>query len=209
MSFVPLQSASRDLSVWFGSRPDLFVVERSGRKTAFWAASTVVAFIVGALVWLYPDATVELLGGRVKSGMAIIGAFALPPVVAVVSIVLLVRRSERWRIRGGGVLTNPIILGVASTFPAHSVITAMKTGRSRPQSLVEALTAAWIHAGDDRLITVWASAADRVAYAAVLRVDGDSVWIDDEPVHIGEDQYVDLAPLDAAARRAYAQATDR
>lgn len=197
MSFVPMESRSRDLRVWFRAHPDLFVAERSGRQLLFWSivASAMVASAL--LVYLNPEATVELLGGRVRSGLAIAAVFALPPVIFVVSIVMILRRAQRWRIRGGGVLRNPLVVGVDEAFPVDTLVSAIRDGRE--EAIVSGLTAAHERPGDDRIVTVFASEADRVLYIAVLRVDGENVWIDKEPLRAG-DRFVDLKKLDSAAR---------
>lgn len=197
MSFVPMESRSRDLRVWFRAHPDLFVAERSGRQLLFWSivASAMVASAL--LVYLNPEATVELLGGRVRSGLAIAAVFALPPVIFVVSIVMILRRAQRWRIRGGGVLRNPLVVGVDEAFPVDTLVSAIRDGREG--AIVSGLTAAHGRPGDDRIVTVFASEADRVFYIAVLRVDGENVWIDEEPLRAG-DRFVDLKKLDSAAR---------
>jgi hypothetical protein len=201
MSFVPMKSRSRDLRVWFRAHPDLFVAERSGRQLLFWSI-VACAMVAGALlVYLNPEETVELLGGRVKSGLAIAAVFALPPVIFLFSIAMILRRSQRWRISGGGVLTNPLVVGVDEAFPVSTLVAAIRDGRE--EAIVSALTAAHSRPGDDRIVTVFASAVDRVLYVAVLRVDGDIVWIDEEPLRVS-DRAVDLKKLDIAARRASA-----
>jgi hypothetical protein len=197
MSFVPMKSRSRDLHVWFRAHPDLFVAERSGRQLLFWSIVAIAMVASGLLVYLNPEETVELLGGRVRSGLAIAAVFALPPVVFVVSVVMILRRAQRWRIRGGGVLTNPLVVGMDKEFPVDTLVSAIRDGGE--ETIVSALTAAHRRPADDRIVTVFASAADRVLYIAVLRVDGEIVWIDEEPLRAG-DRFVDLKKLDSAAR---------
>ncbi|MDF2507734.1 MAG: hypothetical protein K0Q52_1593, partial [Microbacterium sp.] len=51
MSFTPLRSRSRSLNPWFATRPDLFVSERSPRKSATWLVIGGVMVIVTLLVY--------------------------------------------------------------------------------------------------------------------------------------------------------------
>lgn len=198
MSFAPLQSRSRSLKPWFRSHPELFVAERSGPQMIFWAVTAAVMVVVALLVYLNPNATVELLGGRVRSGLAIAGAFALPPMIFLVCVVMILRRSQRWRMRGGAVLTNPVVVGVDASFPVGTLVAAIRDGND--DAIQAALTSAHRRLSDAWIVTVYSSEADRVMYVGVLRVDGDTVWIDDEPVRV--DRYIDLKSLDAAAVRA-------
>ncbi|WP_282847447.1 hypothetical protein [Microbacterium oxydans] len=168
----------------------------------FWAAVSAAMVVVAVVVYLNPEATVELLGGRVRSGLAMAGVFALPPVIFVVSVVMIARRKQRWRVRGGGVLTNPIVVGVDAGFPTTPLVSAIRGGSD--DQIMSELTAAHRRLGDDRIVTVFASEPDHVMYVGVLRVDGNSVWIDEEPVRV--DRFVDLKRLDAAALRASATA---
>ncbi|MGF0119677.1 MULTISPECIES: hypothetical protein [unclassified Pseudoclavibacter] len=189
------------MSVWFATRPELFVSERSPRKTVFWLASAVAAGLVALLVYLNPTATVELLGGRVRSGQAVAGAFVLPPLAFVACIVLAFLIARRWRVRGGGVLQNSVILGVRHGYPLDDVVGALERGSTRRQPAVEALALAQHANGDDRLLTIWSSERDHVMVIAILRVDGNAVWIDSEPVMLAPDSYFDAEAYDREARR--------
>ncbi|WP_258068134.1 hypothetical protein [Pseudoclavibacter sp. RFBB5] len=189
------------MSVWFATRPEVFVSERSPRKTVFWLASAVAAGLVALLVYLNPTATVELLGGRVRSGQAVAGAFVLPPLAFVACIVLTFLVARRWRVRGGGVLKNPVILGVRAGFPLENVLTALEVGSARRGPAIEGLAAARLANGDDRLLTIWSSERDHVMVIAILRVDGNAVWIDSEPVMLAPDSYFDAEAYDREARR--------
>lgn len=189
------------MSVWFATRPELFVSERSPRKTVFWLVSAVAAGLVALLVYLNPTATVELLGGRVRSGQAVAGAFVLPPLAFVACIVLTFLVARRWRVRGGGVLKNAVILGVRHGFPLDDVVGALEQGSTRRQPAVEALASAQQANGDDRLLTIWSSERDRVLIIGILRVDGNAVWIDSEPVMLASHEYFDARACDREARR--------
>ncbi|WP_258066161.1 hypothetical protein [Pseudoclavibacter sp. RFBA6] len=175
--------------------------ERSPRKTVFWLASAVAAGLVALLVSLNPTATVELLGGRVRSGQAVAGAFVLPPLAFVACIVLTFLVARRWRVRGGGVLQNAVILGVRPGFPLDDVVGALEQGSTRRQPAVEALASAQHTNGDDRLLTIWSSERDHVMVIAILRVEGNAIWIDQEPVMLGPDSYFDAEAYDREARR--------
>lgn len=202
MSFAPMNSRSRSLGSWFATHPDRFVAERSRRQMIFWAAVAATMVVVAVVVYLNPEATVELLGGRVRSGLAMAGVFALPPLIFVVCVVMIARRKQRWRVRGGGVLTNPIVAGVDAGFPTALLVSAIRGGSD--DQIMSELTAAHRRLGDDRIVTVFASEPDQVMYVGVLRVDGNSVWIDEEPVRV--DRFVDLKRLGAVALRASATA---
>ena len=202
MSFAPMNSRSRSLGSWFATHSDRFVAERSRPQMTFWAAVSAAMVVVTVAVYLNPEATVELLGGRVRSGLAMAGVFALPPVIFVVSVVMIARRKQRWRVRGGGVLTNPIVVGVDAGFPTAPLVSAIRGGSD--DQIMSELTSAHRRLGDDRIVTVFASEPDQVMYVGVLRVDGNSVWIDEEPVRV--DRFVDLKRLDAVALRASATA---
>lgn len=202
MSFAPINSRSRSLGSWFATHSDRFVAERSRPQMTFWAAVSAAMVVVAVAVYLNPEATVELLGGRVRSGLAMAGVFALPPVIFVVSVVMIARRKQRWRFRGGGVLTNPIVVGVDAGFPTAPLVSAIRGGSD--DQIMSELTSAHRRLGDDRIVTVFASEPDQVMYVGVLRVDGNSVWIDEEPVRV--DRFVDLKRLDAVALRASATA---
>jgi hypothetical protein len=199
MSFTPLRSRSRNLSSWFATRPDLFTSERSPRKSTTWmlVAGLMVALML--VIYVNPLATVEVLGGRVRSGLAIAGAFALPPAIFVASIVMFFVGARRWRVNGGGVLTNPVIRGVAPGFPLDPAIEALRRGSSDSAGIVDALKAMIAHKGDDRLLTIWNSDADRAMYVGVLRVDGSRLWIDTEPFTVDPALYFDAKKHDLAA----------
>ncbi|KNY05434.1 hypothetical protein [Microbacterium sp. GCS4] len=199
MSFTPLRSKSRNLYAWFATRPDLFTAERSPRKTTGWAIVAGIMAVVALLVYLNPTGTVELLGGRVRGGLAIAGAFALPPIIIVVSVVMIFLGARRWRVKGGGVLLNPVIHGFSARFPVDRAIAALREGSADSQGVIAALTAMQKDAGDERLLTIWSSDADRAMYIGVLRVDGNVLWIDSEPITVDPDRYFDAKKHDLAA----------
>lgn len=199
MSFTPLRSKSRDLSAWFATRPDLFEAERSPRKTTFWMIIAGVMVVLALVIYLNPLATVEFLGGRIRGGLAIAGAFSLPPVILIVSIVMLFIGARRWRVKGGGVLTNPVIHSISARFPAEQVVAALQRGSADSAGVVAALAALKKDSGDERLLTIWVSEDDRLMYVALLRVDGGAQWIDTEPITIGPDRYFDAKKHDLAA----------
>ncbi|GGM35321.1 hypothetical protein [Microbacterium saperdae] len=201
MTFTPLRSKSRNLYPWFATRRDLFQPERSPKKTMTWGIIAGLMVVLALLIYLNPEATVDLLGGRVRSGLAIAGAFALPPVVFVVSIVMIFIGARRWRIKGGGVLTNPVIHGVSAAFPLEPVLDAIRAGRSEGDTIVAGLSAMQKAVADDRLLTIWASDEDRIMYVGVLRVDGDAIWLDAEPFRVDGDRFFDAKDLDAKARQ--------
>lgn len=174
------------------------MTERSRRQMLIWMVVAAAAVVVALLVYLNQDATVELLGGRVRSGLAVAGAFVLPPVIFAVCIVMILRPSQRWRVRGGGVLANPVVVGVDATFPVQSLVSAIREGTD--EEIVSGLTAAHRRVADSWVLTVFSSEADEVMYIGVLRVDGKTVWIDEEPVRV--DRFVDLKRLNALALRA-------
>lgn len=209
MSFAPISSRSRNLSAWFATRPEDFVAERSPKRTWFWGITAVVFAVITAIVLLHPSDIVEMLGGRRRAGMAIAGTFFLPPAIALFSVVMIFVGSRRWRVRGGGVLTNPLIHGVTAAFPTDLVVEAIRRGSTDRDGIVTALTTAFTHPGDRLLITVWASNTDRVLYVGVLRVEGNRVWIDAEPVRVGPDRFIDLKPVDQAALHAYADSLSK
>lgn len=201
MSFTPLRSKSRDLSAWFATRPDLFESERSPRKTATWGTIAGIMVVLALLVYLNPLATVESLGGRIRSGLAIAAAFGLPPVIFVICIVMIFLGARRWRVKGGGVLRNAVIHGYAARFPIEQVLTAIRTGSADSAGVIAALAALQKNRADDRLLTIWTSEADRAMYVGVLRVDGNRVWIDTEPFAVDSDRYFDARKHDLAATR--------
>ena len=204
MSFTPLRSRSRSLTPWFATRPDLFVSERSPRKSTTWVVIAGLMVIVTLLVYLNPAATTELLGGRVRSGLAIAGAFLMPPAVFVASIVMLFVGARRWRVRGGGVLTNPVIHGVPAGFSLDPVTAALQQGSSDSAGIVAALKEVIAHKGDSRLLTIWASEADRAMYIGVIRVDGKELWIDAEPIALDPELFFDAKELNRTALREHA-----
>ncbi|MFB4351376.1 hypothetical protein [Microbacterium sp. CR_7] len=199
MSFTPLRSKARNLYSWFATRPDLFESERSPRKTTGWAIVAGVMAIVALLVYLNPTATAELLGGRVRAGLAIAGAFALPPIIIVVSVVMIFVGARRWRVKGGGVLQNPVIHGFSSRIPVDQAVAALLRGSTDSAGVIAALSAMQKDAGDERLLTIWSSDADRAMYIGVLRVDGNTQWIDTEPVQVDPANYFDAKKHDLAA----------
>lgn len=201
MSFTPLRSRSRSLNAWFETRPDLFVSERSPRKSATWLVIAGLMVVVMLVVYLNPEATVEALGGRVRSGLAIAGAFFLPPAIFAASIVMFFISARRWRLKGGGVLTNPVIHGVVAGFPLEQATAALQRGNSDSAGIVAALTDVIAHRGDDRLVTIWTSDADRAMYIGVIRVDGKDLWIDSEPVTVDPALFFDAKTLDRTAMR--------
>lgn len=200
MSFTPLRSKSRDLYTWFATRPDLFEHERSPRKTTGWGIVAGIMVVLALLVYLNPTATAELLGGRVRGGLAIAAAFAMPPVIFVVSIVMIFVGARRWRVKGGGVLQNPVIHSCSAGFPIEQVLAALRQGSADSSGVIAALTAVQKDAGDERLLTIWSSAADRAMYVGVIRVGGDDkLWIDTEPFAVAPDRYFDAKKHDLAA----------
>lgn len=201
MSFTPLRSRSRNLYTWFATRPDLFVSERSPRKSATWLVIAGLMGVVMLLVYLNPESTAELLGGRVRSGLAIAGAFFLPPAVFVAGIVMFFVSARRWRIKGGGVLTNPVIHGVAAGFPLDQTVSALQRGSSDSAGIVAALKDVIEHRGDDRLLTIWTSDADRAMYIGVIRVAAKELWIDSEPVAVDPALFFDAKELNRTAMR--------
>ena len=209
MSFTPLRSRSRSLNAWFETRPDLFASERSPRKSATWLVIAGLMVVVMLVVYLNPEATAETLGGRVRSGLAIAGAFFLPPVIFVASIVMFFISARRWRVKGGGVLTNPVIHGVAAGFPLERATAALQRGNSDSAGIVAALTDVIEHRGDDRLLTIWTSDADRAMYIGVIRVAGKDLWIDSEPVAVDPALYFDAKELNRTAMREQAGLSGR
>lgn len=201
MSLAPLRSTHRKLYSWFATRPDLFASESSPRKRAVWTVVAVVMVVLSLTVYLNAEATVELLGGRVKGGLAIAGAFALPPVLVVVSIVMIFVGSRRWRVKGGGVLTNPVIYGVDGSFPIRPLLETIRNGHTDAAEITEGFAAAQDSLGDDLLLSIWSSDADRVMYVGVLRVDGDAVWLDEQPFRVDGSDYFDAKALAVAASR--------
>lgn len=201
MSFTPLRSRSRNLSAWFATRPDLFTSERSPRKTITWAVIAGIMAVVTLLVFLDPTGTVELLGGRVRSGLAIAGAFALPPVLMVVSVVMIFAGARRWRVKGGGVLSNAAINSVSASFPVDRALSALREGHADSAGVIAALAAMKKDTGDERLVTIWSSPTDRAMYIAVLRVDGNVQWFDTEPITVDPERYFDAKKYDLAAAR--------
>ncbi|MFJ4173042.1 hypothetical protein [Microbacterium sp. NPDC089696] len=199
MSFTPLRSKSRNLYAWFATRPDLFESERSPRKTITWGVIAGVMAVVALLVYLDPTATVELLGGRVRAGLAIAGAFALPPVIIIVSVIMIFVGARRWRVKGGGVLSNAAINSMSARFPVDRALDALREGSADSAGVIAALSAMKKDAGDERLVTIWSSPADRAMYIAVLRVDGNAVWFDTEPITVAPDRYFDAKKHDLAA----------
>lgn len=199
MSFTPLRSKSRNLYAWFATRPDLFTSERSPRKTTVWAIIAGIMAVVTLLVYLNPTGTVDLLGGRVRAGLAIAGAFALPPVIIVVSVIMIFAGARRWRVRGGGVLSNAAINSVGAGFPVDRALAALREGSADSTGVIAALAAMKKDAGDERLVTIWSSPADRAMYIAVLRVDGNVQWFDDEPIAVDPERYFDARKHDLAA----------
>ncbi|AGW40369.1 hypothetical protein O159_00990 [Leifsonia xyli subsp. cynodontis DSM 46306] len=77
----------------------------------------------------------------------------------------------------------------------------MQRGRVASTAIVAGLAAVQKDGGNTRLITIWASEADRVLYVGLLRVDGDALWIDAEPFAVGPDRYFDAKEHDRAAMR--------
>ncbi len=201
MSFTPLRSRSRNLSAWFATRPELFTSERSPRKTITWAVIAGIMAIVTLLVALDPAGTVELLGGRVRSGLAIAGAFALPPVIVIVSVVMIFAGARRWRVKGGGVLSNAAINSVGASFPVDRALSVLREGSADSAGVIAALAAMKADSGNERLVTIWSSPADRAMYIAVLRVDGTAQWFDTEPITVDPDRYFDAKAYDLAAAR--------
>ncbi|PRB18479.1 hypothetical protein [Microbacterium sp. MYb62] len=204
MTFTPLRSRSRDLSSWFATRPDLFVSERSPRRSTTWLLIAALMVILMVVVYASPDATVALLGGRVRSGLAIGGAFFLPPTVFAASIAMFFIGTRRWRVKGGGALTNPVVHGVAAGFPLDQATAALQRGSSDIAGIVDALKTVIAHRGDDRLLTIWTSESDRAMYIGVIRVDGKKLWIDSEPVPVDPALVFDVKELDRAALREHA-----
>jgi hypothetical protein len=181
MSFTPLRSKSRNLYTWFATRPDLFESERSPRKTTTWAVLAGVMLILALLVYLNPLATVETLGGRIRGGLAIAAAFAMPPVLFVICVV------------------NPVIHTYSSGFPIEQALAAIRTGSADSAGVIAAFTALQKDSGDDRLITIWSSDADRAMYVGLIRVDGNKLWIDTEPFAVDPERYFDAKKHNQAA----------
>lgn len=199
MSFTPLRSKSRNLYTWFATRPDLFASERSPRKTTTWAVLAGVMLILALLVYLNPLATVETLGGRIRGGLAIAAAFAMPPVLFVICVVMIFVAARRWRVKGGGVLVNPVIHTYSSGFPIEQALAAIRTGSADSAGVIAAFTALQKDSGDDRLITIWSSDADRAMYVGLIRVDGNKLWIDTEPFAVDPERYFDAKKHNQAA----------
>lgn len=68
------------------------------------AFSVVVGLVSTVLVLLNPDAVIDALGGTRRSGLAIVGAFVVPPVMVVLGIVFPFVWVHRFRVRDGGVV---------------------------------------------------------------------------------------------------------
>lgn len=200
MSFTPLRSKSRNLYTWFATRPDLFESERSPRKTTTWAVIAGIMVVLALLVYLNPTATVETLGGRIRGGLAIAAAFAMPPVIFVLCIVMIFVAARRWRVKGGDVLLNPVIHSYGPGLPVEQVVAALRTGNADSAGVIAALAALQKDPGTQRLLTIWSSDADRAMYVGLIRVDdADKLWIDTEPITVDPERYFDAKKHNLAA----------
>lgn len=197
MTFAPIRSKSRSLAPWFATRSDLFTKERSPRKTVTWSVIGALMLVATLLIVLNADAVTEAMGGHRRAGLALVGAFGFPPLIAVLSLVMIFAGAGRWRVKGGGVLKNPVIHAYGAGFPIERVLDAVRQGDS--PAIISGLAALQKDPGKDRLLTLWSSNEDRMTYAGVLRVEGDVIWIDQEPFLVGPDHYVDAQKHDLAA----------
>lgn len=199
MTFTPIQSKSRSLNPWFKSRPDLFTPERSPKKTAMWAIIGGIGLIGTVLVFLNPTAVAEALDGSRRAGLATIGAFAIPPAITVLSLVMLLVGSRRYRLKGGDVMVNPIsgMCGPGYFIPdAVAAIANAKADNATALTYIKHLTEP---KQSTRMIQVWSAPANQHQFITVLRIDGNHVWIDNEPIHLGPDRYFDAKAFFAAA----------
>ncbi|MGO2112160.1 MAG: hypothetical protein ACTH31_11155 [Pseudoclavibacter sp.] len=190
MPFTPISSKTRGLQPWFATRPDVFTRERSPRKTTTWAIVGGLAAILTVIVLVNADAVPEILGGNRRSGLAIIGAFAFPPAIAVFSLVMMLVGANRWRVAGGGVLKNSVVLSFGRAFPVERLLAAVRTGTDSSE-IIDTFRAAEKDPGRDVVLTVWSSKEDRVLYAGVLRVDGNRVHLDREPIAVSGERWFD------------------
>lgn len=199
MTFTPIQSKSRSLNPWFKSRPDLFTPERSPKKTTTWGIIGGIALVGSILIFLNPAAVAEALGGSRRSGMAIIGAFVIPPAIVVLSAIMLLIGSRRYRLKDGDVMVNPISGMYGPVYPIQETVTALYNARADNATALSYLKPLTVPKQTNRMLQVWSSPASQHLFITILRIEGNQVFIDQEPMHLGPDRYFDAKKFWEAA----------
>lgn len=168
----------------------------------FWAVVAVVGLILTVLVLLHPEAPGDAFGGRSRGGMAILGAFVLPPALVVIGVVFQFVRVHRFRVRGGGVIGRTQLFIVPASLDVRDVFAAFTVGGRDLEHVRGAMTFLTANAIDARvqtgqkIVVLQASPADRVTFAGVLRMDERErgvLWIDQEPLTITGEHFFDPA----------------
>lgn len=210
MNFTPLKSSHRDLKVWFATRPDLFTKERSPKKTITWTIIAGIAAILTILVYMDTAAVVSWVNenlsdsgrGRRRgvAGWAAIFAFAGPPVLLLFSLWMGFFGSARWRVKNGEVLKNPFLTTCGAGAPIDAFMAAVAQGGTNNPAIVQGMAALEKDPGKQYLVTIWSSPTDRVLFAGVLRLEGEShTWLEREPITVSGDRWFDAEKHKLAA----------
>lgn len=184
--------------------PERFVRERSPGKTVFWAIVGVVGIVLTALVYLHPEAVVDMLGGRRRAGAAILGALVAPPALIVLGIVFQFVNVQRYRLRDGGVVRRGDIFVVRGDLDLRPALAAFRVGAEDEAGVRAALASLEASRVDPRVETGQQIVAfpearqDRTAIVGVLRMDASDkgvLWIDEPPFEVAGDRYFEAASL--------------
>lgn len=211
----PIRTKPRSLRDWFASEPERFTRERSPKRSTFWAVVGLVGLVSTVLVLLNPDAVIDALGGTRRSGLAMVGAFVVPPVMVVLGVVFQFVWAHRFRVRDGGVVARGVLFIVPESLDVRDAFEAFATGGTSPERVYQAMRFLSANKVDpqvqtgQKIVALEASPADRLTFAGVLRMDRTKrgvMWIDQSPLTIAGDHFFDPPVMQAEASRSGAGA---
>lgn len=153
--------------------PDLMTPYRSIPWTIFFSLLLIAGVVLGFVVYLNPEATIELMSDSRRAGLAAIGAFAAPVVVVGFGVIGLIWWCQRWRSPGGGTLTSAATIDFSTVDPNvvwHVLETARAEDDPQLTQLFEQIAAEPIQTTPSRFqIEVRHDLAGRYAVAIVTR----------------------------------------
>lgn len=204
----PIRTTSRSLRAWYASEPERFTRERSPRRTIFWAIVALVGAVLTVVVLLDPQAVADVFGGRRRAGLAILGAFVIPPALIVCGIVFQFVWIHRFRVRDGDLVTRSTLFIVPGDLEVRDAFAAFSRGGTDPDGVRQAMRYLIDHAVDSRvqtgakIVALAAATTPATTLAGVLRMDERKkgvLWIHQEPLTMtGEHAFDPRALRDAA-----------
>lgn len=146
---------------------------RSVPWTVFFSIIVLGGVVLGVVVFVDPDATIEAMSGTRRSGYAVLGAFGAPFVLVALGVVGLIWWCQRWRSPAGGrlkVATRINFSDVDSNLAWHVLETARSEDDPNLIALFEQIKAEPTRAGYPlHQIEVRHDAAGKYAVVIVVR----------------------------------------